>query len=139
MSVIWKRPDGTQNADPENFRAVILSSGDKIWVHKDDVHSEEHNWYPLQLGGDWSREEETKILNTFVNTLDASDESWKSLLMHLHDDDMDPQGRLEISEIAKNKYYWIESLENEVKGDIWEVNIIKCTLNDIKKRLKNFF
>lgn len=139
MSVIWKRPDGSQNADPENFRAITLSTGDKIWVHKNEIHSEEQQWYPFQLGGDWSREEETKILNEFVNALDASDESWKSLLMHLNDDDMDPQGRLNIAEVAKNKYRWIESLETEVKGDVWEMNIIQCTLNDIKKRLKNFF
>lgn len=139
MSVIWKRPDGSQNANPENFRCVQLSSGDKIWVHKDELHSNEHAWYPFQLGGDWSREEETKSLNKFVNMLDASDESWKSLLMHINDDDMDPQGRLNVAEVARNKFKWIESLESEVKGDTWEISIIQCTLKDIKTRLKKFF
>lgn len=139
MSVIWKRPDGSQNAEPENFRRIQLSSGDKIWVHKDELHGEDRDWYPFQLGGDWSREEETKSLNRFVNMLDASDESWKSLLMHINDDDMDPQGRLNVTEVANNKYKWIESLENEIKGDTWEIHIIKCTLKDIKARLKKFF
>lgn len=139
MSVIWKRPDGSQNANPEDFRRVQLSSGDKIWVHKDALHADTKDWYPFQLGGDWSREAETKELNRFVNMLDASDESWKSVLMHINDDDMDPQGRLNVSEVAQNKYKWVESLEGEIKGDTWELNIIQATLKDIKARLKKFF
>lgn len=139
MSIIWKRPDGTQNANPEDFRYVQLSSGDKIWVHKESLHKSEHAWYPFQLGGDWSREEETKRLNRFVNMLDAPDESWQSLLMHINDDDMDPQGRLDISETARSNYQWVESLEKEAVSNTWEINIVRCALKDIKTRLKKFF
>ena len=144
MSVIWKRPDGSQNADPENFRRIKLSSGDKIWVHKDQLHSEnkvesvEKEWYPFQLGGDWSREEETRRLNRYVNMLDAPDEAWVSVLKNIGEDDMDPQSSRNIASAAQVEYNWIESLERDIKGDKWEVCIIQTTLNDIKQRLKKF-
>lgn len=145
MSVIWKRPDGSQNADPENFRRIQLSSGDKIWVHKDEIHhesaqqSDQREWYPFQLGGDWSREEETRRLNRYVNMLDASDDAWKSTLMHLSSDDMNPEMNENVAANAQNEYKWIETLEEDIKGDKWEVCIIQTALNDIKTRLKKFF
>ncbi len=145
MSVIWKRPDGSQNADPEHFRRIQLSSGEKVWVHKDELHADdetknaEHEWYPFQLGGDWSREEETKRLNRYVNMLDASDDAWESALRNLGADDMDPQAQFDPKIIAKNECKWLESLQEDIKGDKWEIDIIKTTLDDIKTRLKKFF
>jgi len=139
MSIIWKRPDGSQNADPDSFRRIQLSSGDKIWVHKVELFAEKLDWYPFQLGGDWSREEETRRLNRFVNMLDAPDDAWESLLVTMGDDDMDPQGSSGVQSVAETEFKWIESLENDIKGDKWEVAIIITTLKDIKSRLQTFF
>ena len=131
--VIWKRPDGFQNACPEDFRKISLSNGAQLWLHKYELE-----WYPFQVSGDWSGQEDTKKLNRFVNMLDATKNSWKSMLEHLFDDDLNSKEGRCAKEIAEESILWIKELESSLKGDSWELEIVRCAFYDILQKLNQF-
>lgn len=133
MHVIWKRPDGFQNALPEDFRRVSLSNGAQLWLHR-----HEQEWYPFQVSGDWSCQPDTKRLNRLVNMLDASPAAWKSFLEHVLDDEIGSQSNLSIGAVAKDNLEWLKALEKSIKGQTWEVEIIKCALSDAMENIKPF-
>lgn len=128
MHIIWKRPDGFQNAVPEDFRRISLSNGAHLWVHR-----HEQDWYPFQVSGDWGGQTLTTRLNRLVNLLESRDEDWTQFLDHCNDDDMQEGG---FKATAAKLVEWIASVREAAKGETWEVHIIQCALDDIQNRLK---
>lgn len=131
MHVIWKRPDGFQNALPEDFRRVSLSNGAHLWLHRHEL-----DWYPFQVSGDWSGERDTKRLNHLVNMLDASETAWKSFLEHSLDDELGQKAEASLAHIAKEHVEWLEHLNQSIKGQTWEVEIIRCALQDVCQKIR---
>jgi hypothetical protein len=128
MHIIWKRPDGFQNALPEDFRRIELSNGAHLWVHRHEL-----DWYPFQVSGDWRGQQQTTRLNRLVNLLESPDSAWSNFLEHYYDDELKELGLKATSEHLKT---WISELKNAVKGENWEVQIIVCALTDIFDRLE---
>lgn len=133
MHVIWKRPDGFQNALPDDFRRVALSNGAHLWLHRHEL-----DWYPFQVSGDWEGQDQTKRLNRLVNMLDAPLSSWKTYLEQLSDDELDDKESQSSVKIVSNLVKWIQDLEHSAKGHTWEIEIVRCALKDILEKLKNF-
>lgn len=128
MHIIWKRPDGFQNAVPEDFRRVQLSNGAQLWLHRHEL-----DWYPFQVSGDWAGQDQTARLNRLVNLLDAPESSWTGFLEHFHDDDLGKGGDLVAA--ARSLREWLEELKSSVKGNTWEVEIIQCAFTDLQTRV----
>lgn len=128
MHIIWKRPDGFQNAMPEDFRRVPLSNGAQLWLHRRELE-----WYPFQVSGDWTGQEATTRLNRLVNLLDANDASWKDFLERYHDDDLNPGSGAE--QALQSLHKWLEELKTSVKGNTWELEIMTCAFSDLQQRL----
>lgn len=133
MHVIWKRPDGFQNALPQDFRRVGLSDGTHIWLH---VH--DSDWYPFQVSGDWSAQEDTKKLNQLTHLLDADEGQWKEYLEKMRDRDFSQQSEVSCALIAKETLVWLRKIEQGIRGNTWEVEIIRCALSDIRSKLNAF-
>ncbi|APJ03827.1 hypothetical protein [Silvanigrella aquatica] len=133
MHVIWKRPDGFQNALPDDFRRIALSNGAHLWLHRHEL-----DWYPFQVSGDWEGQEQTKRLNRLVNLLDAPLVSWKSYLEQLSDDDLNIQEDQSFPAVAQSLSEWVNTLERYAKGHTWEVEIVRCALHDVLEKLKQF-
>ncbi len=131
MHIIWKRPDGFQNAVPEDFRRVQLSNGAQLWLHRHEL-----DWYPFQVSGDWAGQDQTVRLNRLVNLVDANDAAWSHFMEHLHDDDFSKGQTLQAS--AVELINWIEEIKSSVKGTTWELDIIVCAFSDLQTRLKKF-
>ncbi|MES2615552.1 MAG: hypothetical protein V4591_09065 [Bdellovibrionota bacterium] len=132
MHVIWKRPDGFQNALPEDFRRVALSNGAQLWLHR-----HEQEWYPFQVSGDWSGQPDTKRLNRLINKIDASDAAWKSFLEHSLDDEIgNNSATATLASVAKEHMEWLRTVDKAVKGNAWEVEIVRCALADVMEKVK---
>lgn len=129
MHIIWKRPDGFQNAQPSDFRRVELSNGAQLWLHL-----KERDWYPFQVSGDWSGQEDTKRLNRLVNVLGAEGLPWEEFLNRITPHTQEP---LSLEALAQKNIQWIQSLKASLRGDTWEVEIIECALNDVVQQLMN--
>jgi hypothetical protein len=127
MHVIWKRPDGFQNAVPEDFKRAALSNGAQLWLHRSET-----DWYPFQVSGDWTGQEQTKRLNKLVNLLDAPESAWVRFLEHYYDDEI---GDNNVSAAVKGISTWVDELKTHIRGNTWETEIINCALNDIKERI----
>jgi hypothetical protein len=136
MHVIWKRPDGFHNALPEDFRRVSLSNGAQLWLHRFELQ-----WYPFQISGDWSGQDDTKRLNRLVNMLDAGREDWTTFLQQAADNDISSkkEGPDAVPVAAKNALQWLEKIDKSVKGDTWEAEIIHCALRDLMNIMRSFF
>jgi hypothetical protein len=129
MHIIWKRPDGFQNAQPEDFRRIQLSNGAHLWVHRTEM-----DWYPFQVSGDWKGQHLTNRLNRLVNLLDSSAPEWDNFLEHYQDDDVKESS---LSATAGHLLHWITELEGAIKGETWEADIMCCALRDIADRLRS--
>ena len=128
MHIIWKRPDGFQNAVPEDFRRVPLSNGAQLWLHRHEL-----DWYPFQVSGDWAGQDQTMRLNRLVNLIDATEGAWRNFLEHFHDDDLSPAAG--IPQAAQSLDKWLDDLKSAIKGNTWEVEIMICAFSDLQKRL----
>lgn len=133
MHVIWKRPDGFQNAQPNDFKRVSLSNGAHLWLHK-----HEQDWYPFQVNGDWEGQEQTKKLNYLVNMLDSPAQTWNDYLKHILDDVLESKENSTLASVAQNTINWLDAFKDCAKGHTWEVEIISCALHDIESKLKLF-
>lgn len=133
MHVIWKRPDGFQNALPSDFRRISLSNGANLWLHHHEI-----DWYPFQVSGDWEGQDQTRRLNRLVNLLDAPDSLWKTFLEELSDDDLNLKEEHSFTATAQVLISWVSELERTAKGHTWEVEIVKCALRDVLKKLNLF-
>lgn len=120
MHVIWKRPDGFQNAVPEDFRRVALSNGAQLWLHRHEL-----DWYPFQVSGDWTGQEQTKRLNRLVNLLDSPNTAWHHYLEHFYDDEM---GEGSTASAIQSITTWMDDLKKHIRGNTWEMEIINCAL-----------
>lgn len=129
MHIIWKRPDGFQNAQPTDFRRVALSNGAQLWLH-----NHETDWYPFQVSGDWAGQEQTARLNRLVNLLGAPDSQWKEFLERYHDNDLGSNS--DLPSTSKFLKAWLEDILANLKGNTWEVEIMRCALVDIQKKLQ---
>jgi hypothetical protein len=129
MHIIWKRPDGFQNALPEDFRRIELSNGAHLWVHRHEL-----DWYPFQVSGDWLGQQQTTRLNRLVNLLESSDAAWRNFLEHYYDDELKEP---DLKTTAEHLTKWLDELKSSAKGETWEVHIIQCALADIHKRLSD--
>ena len=129
MHIIWKRPDGFQNAHPEDFRRVPLSNGAQLWLHRHEL-----DWYPFQVSGDWAGQEQTVRLNRLVNLVDATDAAWRNFLEHYNDDELAPENATPAA-ACDALSRWLEELKDVVKGNTWEAEIMCCALGDVQTRL----
>jgi hypothetical protein len=132
MHIIWKRPDGFQNDQPEDFRRVSLSNGAQLWLHRHDL-----DWYPFQVSGDWAGQSLTARLNRLVNLLDATELNWRKFLEHFQDDELH-DGDGSIRSAANALHNWLDQIKTGAKGNTWELDIVQCALGDIQKRLDPF-
>lgn len=130
MHIIWKRPDGFQNAVPEDFRRVPLSNGAQLWLHRHEL-----DWYPFQVSGDWAGQDQTMRLNRLVNLIDATDSAWRNYLEHFHDDDLSPTAEIPLAAQGLSK--WLDELKDAIKGNTWEVEIMHCAFADLQIRLES--
>lgn len=130
MHIIWKRPDGFQNAHPEDFRRVPLSNGAQLWLHRHEL-----DWYPFQVSGDWAGQEQTVRLNRLVNLVDATDAAWRNFLEHYGDDELSPENATPAA-ACEALSSWLEELKNVAKGTTWETEIMRCALGDVQARLE---
>jgi hypothetical protein len=131
MHVIWKRPDGFLNAQPEDFRRVSLSGGAQLWLHRSDTE-----WYPFQVSGDWAGQDETMRLNRMVNLLDRDDVEWSRFLERESDTE---GGREALSSLQGAPHLilsWLENLKAVVKGNTWEAEIMANALSDVQSRIR---
>ncbi len=133
MHIIWKRPDGFQNALPQDFRRVSLSNGAHLWLHRHELE-----WYPFQVSGDWSGQLDTKRLNRLVNMIDASRAAWQSYLEHSFDDELGNRANSSLPSIAFENLEWLKIFERAIKGNTWEIEIVRCALNDVMEKVKVF-
>lgn len=133
MHVIWKRPDGFQNALPDDFRRIALSNGAHLWLHRHEL-----DWYPFQVSGDWEGQDQTKRLNRLVNMLDAPQSSWKTYLEQISDDNFEIKEGQTFIEITKSLISWVAELEQSAKGHTWEIEIVRCALHDVLNNLQKF-
>lgn len=131
MHLIWKRPDGFQNAEPQDFRRIALSNGTLLWLHKREVE-----WYPFQISGDWAGQEMTSRLNRLVNLLDAKDDQILRAIEKIQDET--PGEAADLVVTTKSLTHWVEGLKDKVKCNTWEVEIVQCALLDLQNRLKSF-
>ena len=147
MHVIWKRPDGFLNAQPEEFRRVSLSSGAQLWLHRSDFE-----WYPFQVSGDWAGQDETMRLNRMVNLLDKDDAEWLRFLEKESDTSVaasaaasavstPPVAATAVSAPTNlgspnSLLEWIDSLKAVVKGNTWEAEIMTNALTDVQSRIR---
>lgn len=129
MHIIWKRPDGFQNAQPDDFHRVPLSNGAQLWLHKSEV-----DWYPFQVSGDWAGQEQTARLNRLVNLLGSPDAEWKQFLNSYHDNDLGATADSKAT--CKSLRAWLDDMAANLKGNTWEVEIMRCALSDIQKKLE---
>lgn len=130
MHVIWKRPDGFQNALPEDFRRVALSNGAQLWLHR-----HEKEWYPFQVSGDWSGQSDTKRLNQLINMIDASCEAWKSFFERALDNEINDGMSSSLAAIAQENLDWLKAFEKTIKGTTWEIEIVRCALSDVMEKM----
>jgi hypothetical protein len=130
MHIIWKRPDGFQNAQPEDFRRVALSNGAHLWIHR-----LEKDWYPFQVNGDWEGQQQTARLNRLINLLGSDQQDWRNFLEHCNDDDLKEES---LPAAAAHLMAWVDEIKTAVKGETWEVHIMQCAFEDVRQRLASF-
>ena len=126
MKVIWKRPDGFLTAEPKDFRVYDLSSGTRIWLHKEDLEN-----FPFRVSGGWDDEHLTRRLNILVNLLGKEGSVWQKELNRLFHDSQAESTKAFIADMKK----WFAELKASMKGDTWELEIIKETLEDVESQL----
>lgn len=128
MHVIWKRPDGFLDATPDDFTILEINDQARIWLHKS-----EREWFPFQVSGDWKDSSATRRLNLLVNLLRADDQAWaRHLLTEFHDSLMADAG-----DFFDETSNWLEETTANLKGDVWEVDVMGKVVAEIKERLAN--
>ncbi|MDD9952499.1 MAG: hypothetical protein OXT67_13135 [Zetaproteobacteria bacterium] len=126
MHVIWKRPDGYLNAEPNDYRTVEVREDVKIWLHQQDKEN-----FPFRISGGWQDENQTRRVNLFVNNLGASTSSWIALL----EKDFGSSNYLSPAEYVKSLKGWVEEILNHLKGDQWEVHVMTVVFEELRVTL----
>lgn len=125
MFVIWKRPDGFHNADPSDFLVAQVGSA-RLWLHKTN-----HNEYPFRVSGGWEEDTATKLLNNLVNLMPCNDHDFVERLVSRfeHSTKSNP------AEFVNETVSWLRELKSHLKGDTWEVEIMKQAFTELEGRL----
>lgn len=127
MHVIWKRPDGFHGADPSDFMVVNLGNHSKLWLHrKDDTH------FPFRIAGGWQESEASARLNTLVNLLAKDSNAWTTALTRMFHDQMGDDPEKFVDELTR----WMTELQNYLKGDTWEIDIMHQALSEVIERIE---
>ncbi len=129
MFVVWKRPDGYHDATPADFRVAEIGSKARIWLHESD-----HQSYPFRISGGWQESDATQRLNEMVNLLGKSPNEWLSLLIKSFHHSMTDDPRAFLAEQIK----WLGELQNHLKGDTWEVEIMAQVITEVCTQLSKF-
>lgn len=122
MFVVWKRPDGYHDATPEDFKVVTLENRARIWLHKTD-----RSWYPFRIAGGWQESEATQRLNGLINLLGDDESERLENLRHTFHNSMSDDSGVFVTEQVK----WLTELENHLKGDTWEIDIMGQVLQEV--------
>lgn len=126
MKVIWKRPDGFHGASPSDYFVVQVANNSKIWLHKTDDQN-----FPFRVSGGWQDEDATKDLNKLVNLLTKNSTDWKDFLSNKFNDSKAENLGQYVSKIE----LWIGELKSNLKGDVWEMEIMTEVLEEVQNRL----
>ncbi len=125
MSLIWKRPDGYREALPSDFYVVDINGDTKIWLHKTDKKN-----YPFRISSGWQEEELTEKINQLTNLIGKSDDTVLDFLNSLYAD-----SNAEKTTFLKQLLQWLKTLDKDLKGDHWEVSILKQVFAQIRLRI----
>lgn len=128
MFVVWKRPDGFLGAEPKDFKVIDLGVHARIWLHKKD-----QDWFPFRISGGWQEQESTQRLNHLVNLIGRPSSHWIKKLVHEFHHSMNDDGH----KFFKETLDWLKSLEGQLKGDTWEVEIMAHAIREIVNRVKD--
>lgn len=126
MHLIWKRPDGFHGASPADFTTIDLGQETRLWVHKTDKDQ-----YPFKISGSWEENEATVRLNNLVNLVPEPKKKWVDHLINLFSHTMKDNSQ----EFFNDLMEWLNELQQNIKGDSWEVEILKQSLAATEKRL----
>jgi hypothetical protein len=104
--------------------------GDKarLWLHKKDT-----DWFPFRISGGWQEQESTQRLNQLVNLIGKPTVRWVDRLIHEFHHSMTDDGKKFLAETLD----WLKSLEQNLKGDTWEVEIMAHALREVVSRVKD--
>ena len=122
MHLVWKRPDGFHNANPNDYYVVDLGNNFRLWLHKVDKEQ-----YPFRIAGGWEQKEASIELNKLVNLLGEKDGSWLEQLDFLFSHSM----KDDRSQFIDDLLVWLTDLLAYPKGDTWETEIMKYTLTRV--------
>jgi hypothetical protein len=126
MHVVWKRPDGFHGSKPSDFDAVSVGGRANLWLHKKD-----HEHFPFRVSGDWKEDEASKKLNRLINLFGQPRESWVSHLNGLY-----AHGNFDDSKsFVTDLDAWLHRLQDHLKGDTWEVEIMNQTLLELRQQI----
>lgn len=128
MHLIWKRPDGFHGAQPSDFSVIELDGHSRLWLHKQD-----RDQYPFQISGGWAEREASIRLNNLINLIPQDKKAWVEYLEKLYDHSMHEDPNNFFDEIVE----WLGSLTKHIKGDTWEMEILKQALSVTSTRLIN--
>ena len=104
-----------------------VSEETKLWLHRTDKTN-----FPFRISGGWQDEESTHKLNVMVNLLATSSDEWISFLAEQFNDSNTESPK----EFIDNKIKWLERMLEHLKGDTWEVEIMKETISQVKKQVE---
>lgn len=126
MKVIWKRPDGFHDASPDDYFVLSVGDRSRIWLHKNDSEN-----YPFRVSGGWADEDLSIRLNFLVNLLAKTDgKAWHSELeKQFHDSDFP-----EFQGYLRSLLEWLQEVQDSLKGDTWEVEIMADVVAQIRER-----
>lgn len=124
MKVIWKRPDGFLESEPNDFTVFEMPSKSKLWLHKTDREN-----FPFRISGGWQDEESTRKLNHLVNLLTEPSERW-TFWLERDFDDSKVEGTVSYIDSVRT---WLSSVKENLKGDTWELEIMSEALGEIEK------
>ncbi len=126
VHVIWRRPDGFRGAHPSDFRVAEIGDS-RIWLHKRD-----RDEFPFKVSGGWGESDATKRLNNLINSIDEPDEAFIRLLERSFDNSVEENP----SSFVDAKIRWIAELGTRLKGDTWEVEIMRAVLTVLAQKIQ---
>mgnify|MGYP001612242466 CR=1 FL=1 len=126
MHLIWKRPDGFHGASPTDFRVVDLGGRSRLWLHKVD-----RDQYPFRIAGGWEEKDGSVLLNNLINLLESDDKGWLEYLNRAMDHSLKEDRTVFMTDLLS----WLTELQQHVKGDTWETEILREALTVLSERL----
>jgi hypothetical protein len=126
MHLTWKRPDGFHGASPSDFRVVDLGGRSRIWLHNND-----RDQYPFRIAGGWEEKDNSVLLNNLINLLEESDKRWLEYLNRALDHSIKEDRKVFVDDLQS----WLSELQQHVKGDTWETEILTEALSVLKERV----